>query len=159
MKRGIIRPAPAEGASGSGVAPATGRMIVHDGEGPTEKDTMGRLGGAALFFALAVASVAASGGATDTGAASMIEEGRKIALDRRKGNCMACHVIAGATLPGNVGPPLVAMKARFPDKEELRSRIRDSSQANPQSLMPPFGRHEILTEDEIDKVVEFVHSL
>ena len=120
---------------------------------------MGRLGGAALLFALAVASVAASGGATDTGAASMIEEGRKIALDRRKGNCMACHVIAGATLPGNVGPPLVAMKARFPDKEELRSRIRDSSQANPQSLMPPFGRHEILTEDEIDKVVEFVHSL
>ena len=92
-------------------------------------------------------------------AASMIEEGREIALDRRKGNCMACHVMAGATLPGNIGPPLVAMKARFPDKAKLRAQIWDSSQINSRSLMPPFGRHEILTEDEIDKVVEFVHSL
>ena len=89
----------------------------------------------------------------------MIDEGREIALDRRKGNCMACHVIAGVTLPGNIGPPLVAMKTRFPDKAKLRVQIRDSSKINPQSLMPPFGRHEILTGDEIDKVVEFVHSL
>ena len=120
---------------------------------------MGRLEGTALVCTLAVASVLVSGSPTEAVAASMIEEGQKIALDRRKGNCMACHVIAGATLPGNVGPPLVEMKARFPDKAELRARIRDASEANPQSLMPPFGRHEILTEDEIDKVVEFVHSL
>ena len=120
---------------------------------------MGRLGGTALVFTLAVASVVASGSSTEAVAASTVEEGRKIALDRRKGNCMACHVIAGATLPGNVGPPLVEMKARYPDKAELRARIWDASKANPQSLMPPFGRHEILTEDEIDKVVEFVHSL
>ena len=96
---------------------------------------------------------------TEAVAASMIEEGRKIALDRRKGNCMACHVMAGATLPGNIGPPLVAMKARFPDKAKLRVQIWDASKINPRSLMPPFGRHDILTEDEIDKVVEFVHSL
>ena len=118
---------------------------------------MGRLGKTALVVAVAAASI--SGPGSLTVAASMIEEGRKIALDRRKGNCMACHVMAGATLPGNIGPPLVAMKARFPDRAKLRAQIWDASKINPQSLMPPFGRHEILTEDEIDKVVEFVHSL
>ena len=120
---------------------------------------MGRLGKTALLVAVAVASVSGLGSVTDAVAESVVEEGREIALDRKKGNCMACHVIAGATLPGNIGPPLVAMKARFPDKAKLREQIWDSSQINPRSLMPPFGRHEILTEDEIDKVVEFVHSL
>ena len=112
---------------------------------------------------LAAALVATFGGGPgavpDATAASMIEEGRKIAFDRRKGNCIACHIMAGATLAGTVGPPLVGMKARFPDRIELRLQIQDATKINPQSLMPPFGRHEILTEDEIDKVVEYVHSL
>ncbi|MCY4284405.1 MAG: sulfur oxidation c-type cytochrome SoxX [Thiotrichales bacterium] len=120
---------------------------------------MGRFSETVLAVTIAAASIAGAGSVTSAVAASMIDEGREIALDRRKGNCMACHVIAGATLPGNIGPPLVAMKARFPDKAKLRAQIWDSSQINPRTLMPPFGRHGILTEDEIDKVVEFVHSL
>ena len=120
-------------------------------------------GGGPTGTVLAAALVAALGGGLgatpDAVAASAIEEGKKIAFDRRKGNCMACHIMAGATLAGTVGPPLIGMKARFPDKTKLRAQIRDSTQINPQSLMPPFGRHEILTEDEIDKVVEYVHSL
>ena len=92
-------------------------------------------------------------------AASAIEEGERIAFDRRKGNCMACHMMAGATLAGNSGPPLLAMQARFPDKAKLRAQIWDATKSNPKSVMPPFGRHEILTEDEIDKVVEFIYSL
>jgi len=121
--------------------------------------TMGRFSKTVLAATIAAASIAGAGSVTSAVTVSMIDEGREIALDRRKGNCMACHVIAGATLPGNVGPPLVAMKARFPDKAKLRAQIWDSSQINPRTLMPPFGRHHILTEDEIDKVVEFVHSL
>ena len=109
--------------------------------------------------ALAAALVAALGVGAGAAAASAIEEGRKIAFDRRLGNCMSCHVMAGATLEGNAGPPLIAMKARFPDKARLRAQIWDATKMNPQSLMPPFGRHEILTEDQIDKVVEFIHSL
>jgi sulfur-oxidizing protein SoxX len=88
-----------------------------------------------------------------------IAEGKKIAFDRAKGNCLACHMIEGGELPGNIGPPLVAMKARFPDKAKMRAQIWDSTRSNPNSIMPPFGRHEVLTESEIDKVVEFVHSL
>lgn len=91
--------------------------------------------------------------------AQVIEEGKQIAFDRKKGNCLACHQIEGGDLAGNIGPPLVAMKARFPDKSKLRAQIWDSTKANPNTMMPPFGRHEILTESEIDKVVEFVYSL
>ena len=113
--------------------------------------------------ALAAVFVVAFGGglgaAPNAVAASPIEEGRRIAFDRRKGNCMACHMMADATLTGNSGPPLLAMQARFPDRATLRAQIWDATKANPKSVMPPFGRHEILTEDEIDKVVEFIHSL
>jgi len=91
--------------------------------------------------------------------ASVIAEGKKLAFDRKKGNCLACHQIEGGDLPGNIGPPLVAMKARFPDKDKMRSQIWDSTRNNPNSMMPPFGRHEILTASEIDKVVEFIYSL
>ena len=90
---------------------------------------------------------------------SAIDEGKKIAFDRIKGNCLACHQIAGGELPGNIAPPLVSMKTRFPDKAKLRAQIWDATKANPNTIMPPFGRHEILTEGEIDKVVEFIHSL
>ena len=91
--------------------------------------------------------------------ASSIEEGKKISFNRKKGNCLACHQIEGGSLPGNIGPPLVAMKARFPDKSVLRAQIEDSRTNNPTTIMPPFGAHEILTASEIDKVVEFIHSL
>ena len=91
--------------------------------------------------------------------ASMAEQGKKIAFDRRKGNCMSCHVIAGANLHGNIGPPLLAMKQRFPDKAALRAQIWDSTVKNPQSMMPPFGKHRVLSEDEIDKVIEYLLTL
>jgi len=91
--------------------------------------------------------------------ASVVEQGKQIAFDRKKGNCLACHQIDGGTLPGNIGPPLVAMKARFPDKAKLRAQIWDSTKNNPNSMMPPFGRHQILTESEIDKVVEYIYTL
>jgi len=90
---------------------------------------------------------------------SVIEQGKKIAFDRKKGNCLACHQIVGGKLPGNIGPPLLAMKARFPDKSKLRSQIWDSRQNNPNTIMPPFGPHEIISKSDIDKVVEFIYSL
>ena len=88
-----------------------------------------------------------------------IEQGKAIAFDRKKGNCLACHQIEGGTLPGNIGPPLVAMKARFPDRDVLRAQINDSRKNNPMTMMPPFGPHEILSQKEIDLVVEYVYSL
>ncbi len=91
--------------------------------------------------------------------ASVVEAGKKLAFNRKKGNCLACHQIAGGSLPGNIGPPLVAMKSRFPDKAKLRAQIYDSRKANPNTIMPPFGPHAILSDDEIDKIVEFIYTL
>lgn len=54
---------------------------------------------------------------------AMIDAGKKITFDRKKGNCLACHQIDGGNLAGNVGPPLVAMKSRFPDKAKLHMQI------------------------------------
>lgn len=88
-----------------------------------------------------------------------IAEGKKLAFDRKKGNCLACHVIEGGTLAGNIGPPLVAMKARFPDFDTLRAQIYDARKKNPNTIMPPFGPHEILKGSEVDKIAKFIHTL
>ncbi len=88
-----------------------------------------------------------------------VAEGKKLAFNRKKGNCLACHAIEGGALPGNIGPPLVAMKARFPDAAVLRAQIWNASAANPDTIMPPFGRHQILSDDEIDKITAFIHTL
>ena len=91
--------------------------------------------------------------------ASVIEEGKTIAFNRKKGNCLACHKIAGGSLEGNIGPALVNMKARYPDKAKLRAQISDPTTNNPNTIMPPYGKHKILSGSELDKVVEFIYTL
>ncbi len=90
---------------------------------------------------------------------SDIEKGQDIAFSRKKGNCLACHNIKGGQLPGNIAPPLVTMQQRFPDKTKLRAQIYDSTVANPNSIMPPFGRHKIISDKEIDLVTDFIYQL
>ena len=89
----------------------------------------------------------------------MVAEGKKVAEDRRKGNCFACHAYEGADMAGNIGPPLVAMKARFPDKQKLIEQISDPTKANPSSIMPPFGKHNILSKKEIEAIAEWAYTL
>jgi len=93
------------------------------------------------------------------GASSIVEKGKAVAFDRKKGNCLACHMTGDGTLPGNIGPPLIGMKARFPDKAKLRAQIWDSTVANPNSIMIPFGRNRVLSEEEIDQIIEYVYTL
>ncbi len=92
--------------------------------------------------------------------AKVIAEGKKLAFSRSKGNCLACHMIKGGTLPGNIGPALIAMKLRYPDKQKLRDKIWGKPELEVKySMMPPFGRHAILSEDQIDKIVEYIYTL
>ena len=97
--------------------------------------------------------------AQSEGAATNLEEGKKLAFDRKKGNCLACHQIEGGELAGNIGPPLIAMQMRFPDKAKLRSQIGNPQAANENTIMPPFITHRIISEAELDKIVDFIHSL
>jgi sulfur-oxidizing protein SoxX len=90
---------------------------------------------------------------------AMAKAGKKVAENRKKGNCFACHDYPGAVLPGNIGPKLVNMKQRYPDKKQLRDKIWDATKTSPNTIMPPFGRHNILSEKEIDDVVEFIYNL
>ena len=103
---------------------------------------------AALVLALSAASAHAQSAA----------DGQKIAFDRGKGNCLTCHVIKGGDLPGTIGPALKALKARY-DRNELTAIVTDETKRNPQTVMPPFGRNRILTEQEINAIVDFLQTL
>lgn len=84
------------------------------------------------------------------------DAGRKIAFSTSKGNCLACHIIPGGESPGNIGPPLIAMKSRYASRDKIRKIIWDPESINPGTPMPPFGKNLILSRQEIDLVVDFI---
>lgn len=96
--------------------------------------------------------------ALEVSAAGRAEAGRELAFDSAKGNCIACHVIEGGRQMGDLGPPLLDIRARFPSRAALFRRIWDESAYNPATLMPPFGRHAILSNAEIDLVIDFLYT-
>jgi sulfur-oxidizing protein SoxX len=104
------------------------------------------------MFALALCAVPAA-------AQSSVAEGQKLAFDRGKGNCLTCHVIKGGDLPGTIGPELVDIKAKYPNRDDLVAIVFDETKRNPLTVMPPFGRNRILTEKEISAVVDFLQTL
>ncbi|MEY3006679.1 MAG: sulfur oxidation c-type cytochrome SoxX, partial [Pseudomonadota bacterium] len=108
-------------------------------------------------MALAVSATAVS--ADELSLDERITKGLALAEDRNAGNCFACHGAEGAELPGNSGPPFIMMKMRFPDREVLKAQIADPRVRNPNTNMPPYGAHYILTDQELDWVVDYVHSL
>ena len=91
--------------------------------------------------------------------ADNVVEGKKLAFDRKKGNCLACHMIDNGELAGNNGPPLIAMKARFPKRDDLFDQIWDPTAKNPSSFMPPFGKHGVITKEEIEKIIDYLYTL
>jgi sulfur-oxidizing protein SoxX len=107
-----------------------------------------------MMTALSVPAVQAESKGSDR-----LEEGKSLAFTRSKGNCLACHMIKDGNSPGNIAPPLIVMKTRFPDRQKLWDQIWDASKRNPDTSMPLFGKYEILTKDEIEKVVDYIHSL
>jgi len=88
-----------------------------------------------------------------------LERGKQLAMAKNKGNCLACHAIDDGQFPGNIGPPLISMQLRFPDKVVLRAQIWDSTERNPDTHMPPFGLHGILTGEEIDLITDYIYTL
>ena len=110
--------------------------------------------GPALFVAAVLAVVLFAG----AGASAQALPGQTLTFDRSKGNCLTCHDIKGGDAPGNLGPPLADMKARFPDRKELREIVFDETKRNAQTVMPPFGRNLILTDGEIEAIVDFLYT-
>jgi sulfur-oxidizing protein SoxX len=111
-----------------------------------------RLQLSALMIAVIVPIMAAR-------AQSDVAEGRRLAFDRTKGNCLSCHEMKGGDLPGTIGPALKGIKSKYPDRNDLVAILTDETRRNPQTAMPPFGRNRILTEQEIDAIVDFLETL
>jgi sulfur-oxidizing protein SoxX len=103
--------------------------------------------------------VTAAGPVTTAAAQSRAAEGQKLAFDRTKGNCLSCHEIKGGDFPGSIGPALKDIKSKYPDRKDLVAILTDETRRNPQTAMPPFGRNRILTEQEIDAIVDFLQTL
>ena len=108
-----------------------------------------------LTVAAAFAAVLSAASAQAQSAAA---DGQKLAFDRGKGNCLTCHQIKDGDLPGTIGPELKGLKAKY-DRNELIAIVSDETRRNPLTVMPPFGRNRVLTEQEINAVVDFLQTL
>ncbi len=85
-----------------------------------------------------------------------LQQGKSLTIEY----CQACHYFEGSNQAGTVGPPFVAMKPRFPERQKLHSVIYDPQVASkPHSMMPPFGRHGLLSDDEIRLIMDYLYTL
>jgi sulfur-oxidizing protein SoxX len=119
-------------------------------------NTLSRMPGLIPAIVLALTIGASFAGPAQAQSAA---EGQKLAFDRSKGNCLTCHVIKGGDLPGSIGPELVDIKSKYPNRDDLVAILNDETKRNPLTVMPPFGRNRILTEKEINAVVDFLQTL
>ena len=111
--------------------------------------------GVALSFALSTNAIAAEkmmmkyvikDGAIAkslTGRPGNAANGRKLAINRKLGNCLACHVmpIPEQTFHGLVGPDLNGVASRR-SAGEVRLLIVNPKLANPDTIMPAFYRKD-----------------
>ena len=79
-----------------------------------------------------------------------------------KGRCIACHQLpegAGPPTRADVGPRLEGARMRALGKPALRAVLTDPMAANPDTVMPPFGKHRILDSAEIERLSDFLLAL
>lgn len=69
------------------------------------------------------------------------QRGQAVVSDSHKGNCLACHQlpIEGIEAYGTIGPPLAGVGSRMTESQ-IRTRIVDTRNVNPMSIMPGFYR-------------------
>ncbi|WP_244485484.1 sulfur oxidation c-type cytochrome SoxA [Bradyrhizobium tropiciagri] len=65
----------------------------------------------------------------------------------------------GGDLPGNVGPDLSEIGKAGRDDEWLFNYIYDARVYNPETVMPPWGTHGLLSDSEIGDIVAFLKTL
>src|ERR1700750_3298640 len=75
------------------------------------------------------------------------DQGLELFIRPDKGYCIACHAVpasAGPATRSNVGPALSGARMREIGSSALHEMLRDPTRGNPDTVMPPFGRHRIL---------------
>ena len=99
--------------------------------------------------------------------------GREIAINRKQGNCLACHKlpIPEQQFHGEVGPDLTTVADAY-DEGELRLRVVNPKVVNPDTIMPAFYRTEglhrvikkfqgktVLDAQQVEDVVAYLKTL
>lgn len=107
-----------------------------------------------------------------TGKAGDPAAGRKTAINKKKGNCLACHVmpIPEQQFHGDIGPDLTEVGNSL-NAAEMRIRLADPKLLNPGTIMPAFlkpGTHRVLkkfkgkallTPQEVEDVIAYMLTL
>ncbi len=101
------------------------------------------------------------------------KRGREVAINRRQGNCLACHKLPIPEQPfhGEVGPDLSEVGGTY-NAGELRLRIVDPKSLNPATIMPAFYKTEglnrvakkfqgktILTAQQVEDIIAYLVTL
>ncbi len=100
--------------------------------------------------------------------------GRKVFMNRKKGNCLACHANADMhdqLFHGEIGPTLDGVAGRY-SEAELRGLLVNSKNTYEDTIMPAFYRADgfkrpldkfkgktILTAQEVEDVVAYLMTL
>lgn len=99
--------------------------------------------------------------------------GQEVAVNRKLGNCLACHIlpIEGQPFHGEVGPDLSAIGDTL-SEGELRLRLVNSKVINPDTIMPAFYRTDglhrvmkdfqgktVLSAQDVEDVVAYLVTL
>lgn len=103
------------------------------------------------------------------------ENGRKVAIDRKKGNCLACHANSEATeqpFHGEIGPPLDGAGSRWTAAELRAILVNSKAVFGDGTIMPGFYRtagfnrvaeefegKTILTAQEVEDVIAYLLTL
>jgi sulfur-oxidizing protein SoxX len=108
-----------------------------------------------------------------TGLAGDANRGRAIVANRQVGLCLMCHSgpLPEVKLQGSLAPDLKGAAARW-NEGQLRLRIVDASEINPDTIMPPYYRVDglvrvansfrnkpILSAEQIEDVVAYLVTL
>jgi len=108
-----------------------------------------------------------------TGKAGDAAKGRKIAYNRKQGNCLACHKmpIPEQQFHGQIAPDLEGVAGRVTEAA-MRLRIVNPKVINPATFMPAFYRNSgftrvlkkfkgksILSADQVEDLVAYMMTL
>jgi sulfur-oxidizing protein SoxX len=109
-----------------------------------------------------------------TGVAGDPVAGKAAFVNRKQGNCLACHInddASNESFHGEVGPPLNGAADRW-NEEQLRGIVVDSKMTFEGTIMPSFYRSKngertleefagtpILTAQQVEDVVAYLKTL
>lgn len=110
-----------------------------------------------------------------TGVAGDAAKGRAIFINRKQGNCLACHVnneITEQSFHGEVGPPLDGVAGRWEEPELRAILVNSKTVLGDETIMPSFYRLKngartmekfvgktILSADQVEDVLAYLKTL